>query len=115
MLARLGGRGSSIRSIVISAASPQVYLRLRVCVGDVQLDGLVSVLPVLGRPEDFLSGDDDVHPQVPVCSEWFAALHLVWKFRAASTYGRMRGEVVGAGSSLLSLLVLYVSRDTLPL
>ena len=73
-LARLGGRGSS--SIVISTASPQVYLcRLRVCVGDVQQDEFASVFPVRSVPKTS-SPDDYVHQQVPVCSEWLAALPL---------------------------------------
>ena len=77
-LARLGGRGSS--SIVISTASPQVYLcRLRVCVGDVQQDEFASVFPVRSVPKTS-SPDDDVHPQVPVSSERFAALHLEFIF-----------------------------------
>ena len=45
--------------------------------GDVQLDGLVSALPVRSVPKTS-SPDDNVHPQVPVCSELFAAAHLVW-------------------------------------
>ena len=62
--------------VVIGAASPQVYLYLWVCVGDVQQDRLLSVLSVRSVPK--ISSPDDVHPQVPVCSEGFTALHLVW-------------------------------------
>ena len=87
-LVRLGGRCSG--SIVISAASPQVYLRLWACGGDVQQDGRVSVLPVRTVPKTS-SPDDDVHPQVLVCSERFTALHFV-EFRAASTCRRSRAS-----------------------
>ena len=44
--------------------------------GDVQQDRLVPVFPVRSVPKT--SHYDDVHPQVPVCSERFATLHLVW-------------------------------------
>ena len=61
---------------MMNAASPQVYLRLRICVSDVQQDGLLSVL-CSEHPEDH-SPDDDVYPQVSVCSERLAAVHLMW-------------------------------------
>ena len=38
---------------------------------------LNPVFPVWSVPKSS-SPDDDVHPQVPFCSEGFAALHLVW-------------------------------------
>ena len=44
--------------------------------GDVQQDGLVSVFTVRNVPKTS-SRNNDVHPQVPVCSERFAALDLV--------------------------------------
>ena len=75
-LARLGGKGTW--PVVISTASSQMYLRLQVCMGDVQQDGLVSVLPVRSVPKTSSTNNDDVHPQVPIFSERLAALHLVW-------------------------------------
>ena len=74
-LARLGGKGTW--PVVISTASSQMYLRLQVCMGDVQQDGLNPVFPVWSVPKSS-SPDDDVHPQIPVCSDRFAALYLVW-------------------------------------
>ena len=62
---------------MISAASPQDCLRLWVCVGDVQEDGRFSLLPTRSVPKTF-PPDGDVHPQVSVCMERFAALYLVW-------------------------------------
>ena len=44
---------------------------------DVQQDGFLSVLSVRSVPKTS-SPDDDVYPQVPACSERFAALHVVW-------------------------------------
>ena len=51
---------------------------MRVCVGDVEQDGIVSVLPVRSVPKTSSTNNDDVHPQVPIFSERLAALHLVW-------------------------------------
>ena len=73
-LARLGGRGSG--SIVINTASSQVYVRLKVSMGDVPQDGFLPTLP--GRSDSETSSpDDNVHPQISSCGERFAALHLV--------------------------------------
>ena len=52
-------------------------MRLWVYMSDINQDGLLSVLSVRSVPKTS-SPDDDVHPQVFVCSERFAALHLVW-------------------------------------
>ena len=76
--------------MVISTTSSYVYLRLRVCMGDVPEDGLVPILPVRSVSKT-TSADDDVHPQV-------RRSLLRVKFRAASTCERLHGEVVGAGS-----------------
>ena len=43
---------------------------------DVQQDGLLPTFPVRSVPETS-SSDDNVHPQISVCGERFAALHLV--------------------------------------
>ena len=44
--------------------------------GDTQQDGLLPILPVGSVPETS-SPDGDIHPQISVCGERFAALHLV--------------------------------------
>ena len=94
----------------------QVYLRLWVYVGDVQQDGLFSVLPMRSVPRTS-SPDDDVYRQVPVCSERFA-LHLEWNsFRAASRTGD-RGEkwlvLVHLRPALGHLRACRVSTSTAP-
>ena len=82
---------------MISTTSSQMYLRLLVCMGDVQQDGPVPILPVRSVSKTF-SPDDDVHPQVLFRSERFADSPLGVKFRTASTCETLHGEVVGAGS-----------------
>ena len=62
---------------MVSTASSQVYLRLWVCTCDAQQNRLIiPVLPVRSVPKTS-SPYDDVHPQVPVCREWFLAINLV--------------------------------------
>ena len=47
--------------------------------GDVARDGLLRVRPIRRVPNSS-SPYDDVHPQVPVCREWFPVLNLVSSF-----------------------------------
>ena len=61
---------------MVSTASSPVYLRVWVCMGDVQQDGLLPVLSVRSVPKT-ASPHDDVHPQIPVHHEGFPALNLV--------------------------------------
>ena len=51
--------------IVVSTASSQVYLRMWVCMGDAQGDGLIPVLLARSVPKT-ASPYDDVQRQVPV-------------------------------------------------
>ena len=62
--------------MISTPSSQQVYLRLRVFMGDVQQDGLVPILPVRNFSKTS-SPDDDVHKQVRFRSEQLTALHLV--------------------------------------
>ena len=61
---------------MISAACPQVYLCLRVCLGHIHSNGLVPVFRVGGVLKTSFP-NDDVHPEVSGCSEGFLALYLM--------------------------------------
>ena len=73
--------------MVISTTASQVYLRLRVCMGDVQQDGSVPILP-LRSVSKTTSGDDDVYPQVLSAVNGSPTLHLVLNFEP---FQRARG------------------------
>ena len=61
---------------MVSASSSQVNLHMWVCMGDVQHDELIAVLPVRSVPK-ISTPHDDVYPQVPVWHQLFPALNLV--------------------------------------
>ena len=65
---------------------PQLYRRFRVCMGDFQSDGLVSIFPVRSVSKTS-SPNDDIHPQVPFRCERFTALHLVWNSEPLQSAG----------------------------
>ena len=61
---------------MVSTSSSQAYLRLWVCMGDVQQDGLLLVLS--DRSVSMTaSSHRDTHPQIPVRREGSPALNLV--------------------------------------
>ena len=61
---------------MVGIASLQVYLRLWVCLGDLQQDGLLPVFSVRSVPKT-ASSHDDVHLHIPVRRVGFPALDLV--------------------------------------
>ena len=62
------------------------------------MGGLVPILPVRSVSKTS-SPDDDVHPQVPFCSERFAALHLAYDSESL----QRAGDRVEKGSVLVHL------------